>query len=147
VRKTSLLVLVLLLAGACGDDSGAGGDDEPAEVGDTAVWRVDDADPPDEAATSFTALVTRLGCSNGETGRVLEPAVDVDGERIKVTFAVEPLPPGSYDCPGNDEVPYVVELAEPVGSREIVDGACLAGEAATTSFCTEQDPTRWRPEP
>jgi hypothetical protein len=153
-------VLVVLLSGACGDD-GAGdeGAGDPGDVsgetteapraasGATAVWRVDDASPPDEAATSFTALVTRLGCNGGETGTVLEPVVDVDGERIEVTFTVEPLPPGDHTCPGNDEVPVVVELAEPVGGRELVDGACLSGEAATTSFCTEQNPVRWPPQP
>ena len=51
MRKV-LLVSIVLLVGACGDDGGA--DAPPAEVGDTAVWRVDEADPPNEAATSFT---------------------------------------------------------------------------------------------
>ena len=41
----------------------------------------------------------------------------------------------------------MVELDEPIGTREIVDGACLSGEAETTSFCVEEDPIRWSPEP
>jgi hypothetical protein len=159
--RSALLLAVVLLAGACsGDDSSDiadvpdGGEDIPGEApaadgggGATATWRIDENDPPDEAATSFTALVTRLGCSGGETGLVLEPVVDVDDERIKVTFAVESLPPGDYECPGNDAVPHVVVLDEPVGDRELVDGACLSGEAATTAFCVDEDPVRWPPQP
>lgn len=174
VRRV-LLVLVVVLVGACaGDDSDAtpdgsgdtpdetteplGGDppdevdtpdeaDPPgADVGETAVWRVDDRDPPDDAATSFTALVTRLGCNGGVTGTVLEPVVTADAERITVTFAVEPVSPGVHTCPGNDGVPFAVELADPVAGRELVDGACLSGDAVTTSFCTE-GPVRWSPQP
>ena len=174
VRRV-LLVLVVLLIGACAaDDSDdtpdgsdgtsdetaepRGGDppgevDPPAEgdppaagVGTTAVWYVDDRYPPDEAATSFTAMVTRLVCNGGVTGTVLEPVVAADAERITVTFAVEPVEPGAHTCQGNDGVPFVVELADPVAGRELVDGACLSGDAVTTSFCTE-GAVRWSPQP
>ncbi|MCO8129353.1 META domain-containing protein [Acidimicrobiia bacterium EGI L10123] len=120
--------------------------DAPAGAeGDTAVWNVDAADPPTPSATSVTALVTRLGCSGGETGEVLAPVVSADAERVVVTFSVESLPPeGEYECPGNPAVPYVVELDEPLGDRELVDGACLEGEAASTSHCSE-GAVRWSP--
>ena len=112
---------------------------------DTAVWDVDANEPPTPSSTSITALVTRLGCSGGETGKVLDPVVSADGEQVVVTFSVESLPPdGEYECPANDAVPYVVELDEPLGDREIVDGACLQGEAASTSHCAE-GAIRWPP--
>lgn len=112
--------------------------------GATAVWRVDDEDPPTTSATSFTALVTRLACSGGETGEVLAPMITVDEDEIVVTFTVEELPDGNYTCPGNDEVPFVVEIGEAIGQRTLVDGACLDGEAASTSFCSEGS-NRWTP--
>lgn len=36
---------------------------------------------------------------------------------------------------GCDSVPVRVDLEEAVGDRELVDGACLGGEAASTSVC------------
>jgi hypothetical protein len=112
--------------------------------GATAVWNIDSDDPPDPASESFTARVTRLECSGGETGHVLEPAVTADSGQIVVTFTVEPLPVGYYTCPGNDEVPQVVELGEAIGQRKLVDGACLSGEAVSTSLCAD-GAVRWRP--
>lgn len=119
--------------------------DAPAVEGDTAVWDVNPANPPAPSDTSVTAMVTRLGCSGGETGEVLEPEVSADDRRVVLTFSVEPLPEGEYTCPGNPAVPYVVELDEPVGDRELVDGACLSGDAASTSHCSD-GAVRW-PDP
>ncbi|MEX2292137.1 MAG: hypothetical protein WD794_17645 [Mycobacteriales bacterium] len=50
----------------------------PAEEREPAVWEIDAADPPQAAAAGFSVLVTRLGCSSGETGEVLRPEI---GER------------------------------------------------------------------
>lgn len=111
--------------------------------GATAVWDIDSDDPPDSTSGSFIAMVTRLGCSGGETGEVLDPTVVIEEERIVVTFTVEALD-GAHTCPGNNQVPYEVHLDEPVGRRELVDGACLSEEAASTSFCAE-GAVRWRP--
>lgn len=118
--------------------------DAPAGEGDTAVWDVDPADPPTPSATSVTVMVTRLGCNGGVTGEVLEPEVAADGEQVVVTFSVEPLGAGDYTCPGNDSVPYVVELDGPLGDRDLVDGACLSGDAASTSHCSN-GAVRWPP--
>lgn len=131
-----ILVVAIVALGACGSDDGVGNGGDPITVpaGDTAVWDVDADDPPTSASASFTALVTRLGCSGGETGEVREPVVSIDADGIVVTFTVAPLSGG--DCPGNDPVPQVVELDEPIGDRELVDGACLSAEAESTSFCS-----------
>ena len=139
-----LLVLTVLVAAACGDDeSGVGSDQGSSDAGGaTATWTVVDDDPPTTTAESFTAMVERLGCSGGETGEVLEPAVVANEVRVVVTVSVEPLPPGGYTCPGNKAVPYVVELDEPIGERQLVDGACLSGEAVSTSKCSD-GAVRW----
>lgn len=128
------LVTSLLLSSACRSD-----DKSP---GATASWEIDTVTPPTQESRSFTALVTRLGCSDGNTGKVLEPIVSPSEGQIVVTFTVKALPAGAYSCPGNDQVPHLVDLGEPVGNRRLVDGACLAGEAVSTSFCTD-GPVRW----
>lgn len=117
---------------------------EPYRDSGVAVWSVDPNDPPIRQSESFTAMVTRLGCNGGQTGEVLTPTIAVEAERIVVTFAVAPLPEGMYTCPGNDQVRVLVELEEPIGSRELLDGACLSGEAVSTSFC-ETGAVRWEP--
>lgn len=162
MRTRSLLTVLVLTAGACAaDDTGAVSSQgtsttapsdgattsstqlADSEDGATAVWSTDADDPPTPTSQSFTAMVSRLGCSGGKTGKVLPPSVSVEKTRIVVTFAVEPLPDGFYHCPGNDSVPHVVELDEPIGDRDLVDGACLSREAETTSFCSEGGATRW----
>jgi len=61
--------------------------------------------------------------------------VRVDDEAVTVTFYVEPNP-SDVSCPGNDEVAWEVELPEPLGPRELVDGQCSrGGEASGSTFC------------
>ncbi len=112
-----------------------------ASNGDIAIWNIESAESITPEATSFTALVERLGCANGETGRVLDPVINAGEDEIVITFSVEALPAGDYNCPGNDRVSYLIELEEPVGQRRIVDGACRHGDAAETSHCTTE--VRW----
>lgn len=102
--------------------------------GATAVWTP--AQPPKPSDTSFTAKVTRLGCSSGVTGHVRKPTVTTTDDQITVTFTVDPLPEATYNCIGNPSSTYLVELGEPIGDRELVDGAC-DGEAAGTSYCVK----------
>lgn len=143
-----LLVLTALVAAACGDDEmGVGTDRGPSGVtGGAATWTVAEDDPPTTDAESFTAMVERLGCSGGETGEVQEATVVADDGQIVVTMSVEPLPSGDYTCPGNKAEPYVVELDGAIGERQLVDGACRSGEAASTSKCSD-GAVRWSPQP
>jgi hypothetical protein len=114
------------------------------EQGDTAVWTIENSAVVSPIATSFVAEVSRLGCSNGVTGMVFDPLITASPSDIVVIFEVESLPPGEYTCPGNDLVSVDVDLGEPIGNRNLIDGACLEGEAVTTSFC-EGGPIRWQP--
>ena len=59
------------------------------------MWTLAPHEAVTAASTSFTAWVSRLGCSNGVTGKVLRPAVDFGKSRVVVTFEVEPLPEAS----------------------------------------------------
>lgn len=130
-----LVAALLLVVSGCGDDGGS--EVAADERGDTAVWDVDTDGPPASDDTSVRALVQRLGCANGETGEVLPPEVEEGGDEVVVTFQVEKLPLGDYSCPSNTPVPYTVELAAPLAGRNLVDGACLAGEATRTSHCVD----------
>ena len=163
MRTSTLLMALALVAGACAaDDSrtisseassaaapsdGAGTSSTPdglSQSGDTAVWSIEGDDPPTPSTEAFTASVSRLGCSGGRSGEVLPPDVSMKEDEIVVTFTVESLPEGAYTCQGNPSVPYLVDVGEPVGDRDLVDGACLSGGAATTSFCSE-GAVRWSP--
>ncbi len=119
--------------------------DQPdtAVPGTAATWTITPDHLPAATSTSFTAYVTRLGCSGGVTGTVFEPTIATAGEALVVTFTVEAIHSGR--CPNNEPVPYTVELNEPLGTRTLVDGACNPGGAATgTSSCTEGG-VRFRP--
>jgi hypothetical protein len=137
--RTRGLALLLLLstAVACGNEPAPA--DRAADkraAGATATWQIDPSVPPVSDARNVTALVTRLGCAGGETGRVLSPVVREEGEQVVVTFAVEALAEGrDYTCLGNKPVTQTFALDRPLGSRRLVDGACLSGEALATAPC------------
>jgi hypothetical protein len=141
MRQTAMGIGIMLLAcSACTGSEANGRQSAPptdAPSGDTAVWNADATRAPIATASSFTALVERLGCANGETGKVLPPAVTEGDDEVVVTFTVEPIGSGPALCPGNKPVPYTVTLSKALGKRRIVDGSCLAGAAAaTTTHCT-----------
>jgi hypothetical protein len=112
---------------------------------DPAVWTVKSRDDISSRSTSFTAEVSRLGCNGGVTGTVLQPTVQADESRVVVTFTVARAEPGLHTCQSNRAVPFVVKLAEPIGKRQLVDGACRAGsEASTTAWCVVDGSVRWK---
>lgn len=114
------------------------------EPGDAAVWVTNSSEPPSPESSTFTALVSRLGCNSGVTGQVLHPGIRASETDIIVTFTVEPDPDGG-DCPTNDLVPFEVYLGQRLGDRVLVDGACSGDEGAgRTSFC-DPDGVRWDP--
>ena len=169
MRNTILSVLGLaMLLVACGtnDSSGNATQDkgsatsapspsttstEPESAsgdGEAAVWVIRDAHSVSTESKEFTADVTGLGCNDGVTGTVLRPTIREDAAQIVVTFTVEPVSPGAHTCPGNNFVPTVIKLQDPIGQRQLVDGACDPGGAAvSTAWCRVEfaDPVRWSP--
>lgn len=114
-----------------------------AEPGDTAIWSTDPQALPSPAASRFTALVRRLACNSGVTGKVLRPGIEFSESEVIVTFTVEVDVDGG-DCPSNNPVPYAVELGQPLGNRVLVDGACAEGtEASKLYFCIQDGKIRW----
>lgn len=115
--------------------------DTSLPAGEPATWVIAPREEPSGQTTSFTALVTGVKCSNGETGRVLDPSIQETDAAIIITFTVQPAELG--DCPSNNQVAYQVELDEPIGSRSLVDGLCSAAPRLSNSvFCADGD-QRW----
>jgi hypothetical protein len=151
------LAAIAVLVGVVSTDSGDGSQivagPRPAtaipatpEPGDPATWDVDPDAPPSAGASTFTALVTRAGCHSGVTGTVLRPGVVFEDGEVVVTFTVARAGDGFYACPGNDQVPYEVDLGQPLGDRRLVDGGCGPGaEASGTSYCESRRGVRWPP--
>lgn len=119
-------------------------DDPPNRTGDTATWILLNPETVTPDSTDIVLGVTRLGCANGETGRVLPAVVDYGEDQIAIRVDVEAWSDQPADCQGNEEVMFSVHLDEPIGQRELVDAACLAGEAQGTSFCAG-GAVRWTP--
>ena len=97
------------------------GDEEDAQP---APWEpVSDADLSAEA-TSIDVLVNEMGCASGMAadGRIATPEVSYEDDAVVVTIRVVPRP-GPQTCPGNPDTEYTLELDEPLGDRELLDGA------------------------
>ena len=118
-----------VLLGGCG-----------ALPGDTAAasWKIAPGEEVGPTSKQLQVLVTRVGCNSGVTGNVEEPEIEVNSDRVIVTFVVTPGEPGSADCQGNPVVPFRLTLPEPLGSRALADGQCLTNDdVASTAFCAD----------
>ena len=87
-----------------------------------ASWRIDPAQAPGLDSTSVAIVLRENECASGRTpeGRVQEPKVVYERDRIVISISVRTWP---GDCPSNPDYPLVVELSEPLGDRELVDGS------------------------
>ena len=101
-----------------------------------ATWQPAPGQALEDDTASFTALVTRLDCNSGVTGKVNDPRIEESDATITITFTVRPSKAGAGDCQGNDAVPHEVQLSSPLGGRTLVDGACASAEAGETAECT-----------
>jgi hypothetical protein len=83
----------------------------------------DDADLSPES-TSIDLLVNERGCASGESAedRMAPPQIEYGEDEVVVTTRVVP-PPGPQTCPSNPDTPLTVELEEPLGDRELLDGS------------------------
>lgn len=96
----------------------------PEDV-NTVDWRLDpSADPLTPETTDVPVLLTERECVSGQEigDRLLGPEVVLTAEAILVAFAAIPPRGDAFDCQGNPETAYVVELPEPLGDREVRSG-------------------------
>lgn len=112
-------------------------------AGDVATWSLAPDELLDPKTTFLVVEVTRLGCASGITGTVLDPQIQYNETQVLVRTDVEKMGSGAQDCQGNDAVPVEIHLDQSLGVREVVDAACLEGEAVGTAACI--DAVRWAP--
>ena len=125
LRLLLAAVAVLMALGGCGDN-----EPEPRR-GEPATWEVDPQRAPQPNDMKVLALVSRVECAGGRTGRVLAPVVAEDEQRVVVTFAVERTPDKVATCPGNRPVGQTFTLEQPLGDRPLFDGSCSRPEDGT----------------
>jgi hypothetical protein len=87
-------------------------------------WRPDPSTEVPEDATTLRLLVTEQTFAGGQraSGRILAPDLYIGPEELLLTMYVTPLPGFKARSP-NPETPVRVVLPEPIGPRQLVDGA------------------------
>lgn len=93
--------------------------------GSEAVWHLDPAVPtPGPEATSFVAMVTERACASGRdiSDLLLPPVIQYGNDAVTVSLYLEPLPGGAQNCTGTAPARFTIELSEPLGDRQLVDG-------------------------
>jgi hypothetical protein len=88
-----------------------------------ATWALPGARPGPEA-TSITILVTERACASGQSseGRLADPIVEYRDDAVLITTRVEPPVGDVFNCLGNPATEVTVELDEPLGDRQLLDG-------------------------
>jgi hypothetical protein len=95
--------------------------DEDAEP---APWEPAPGTELSPDVTTIDVLVNEVGCAGGEPAddRIPAPDITYDDDAVVVTIGVVPRP-GDQTCPGNPDTAYQLELDEPLGERELLDGS------------------------
>lgn len=88
-----------------------------------APWELAPGMELSTSSTSIDVLVHEVGCAGGESanGRIAEPEVRYESGQVVVMMRVIPVP-GAAPCPGNPDTPVTLELDEPLGDRDLLDG-------------------------
>ena len=116
----------------------------PPAIGSPATWVLAKPKSVSRASISLELEVTRVECSGGKTGTILQPVVSMGPEDIVIRADAQPLTGGSHSCQGNDSVTVTITLPEPVGDRPLMDAVCLEGRTVRTSYCAD-GAARWKP--
>lgn len=91
-------------------------------------WTLDPAFPaPGPDSTELRVLVSETACTGGsELGdRLLGPQVVETADAVRIAFASIPLT-GAQACPGNPSMAVTIELTDPLGERQLLDGLAIA---------------------
>jgi hypothetical protein len=92
-----------------------------------APWQLDPSEAaPGASSTSFQVRVNDTQCASGRSpeGRLREPQVRILPQAIVVTFTAERLD-GFQTCPSHPSVTRTIRLPEPLGTRQLLDGATV----------------------
>lgn len=91
----------------------------------TVDWLLD----PDGAeltaeSTTLPVILQERECVSGQEigDRLLGPQIVMTQTQVFVAFAAQRPQGDAFDCQGNPAIPFVVELPEPIGDRQVVEG-------------------------
>lgn len=115
------MVLVFLLAAVAVAGCNHGPEPEHIVVAD---WSLPNDEQLNGTTAAFTALLTAPGCTDGvtEMSRVVGPDIEYTDDAVVVSFRYR-LPGGPATCPLGPPLNITVRLPEPLGGRELLDGA------------------------
>lgn len=88
-------------------------------------WRLDPDGPQlSGETTSVPVILNERECTGGQEigDRLLGPQVVMTRTQVMIAFAAERPEGEAFTCPSNPDTSYVVELPEPLGERELVEG-------------------------
>lgn len=110
--------------------SGGGGQECPLEFVfpedlNAVTWRLDPDGPPlTRDTTEIEVILNERPCVGGrEIGdRLVGPQIVMTDTQVFVAFAAERPEGDAFECPSNPDMPYTVELTEPLGDRDLVEG-------------------------
>lgn len=95
-------------------------------------WSLDPDGPPIRPdSTSIRVQVVERACASGEPvgDRLVGPEILMTDTEVRIAFAAMPQL-GAFECPANPGQPVLVELPEPLGDRQLVDGLDLGKDLA-----------------
>jgi hypothetical protein len=102
-------------------------------------WSLDPTFPaPKPTDITVHILVDRLACNDGvpvTPDEVHAPAITFTAVSVAVLYVSDPVSPGAHTCPGPMGTPLLLDLAQPVGQRALLDGSAYPpAPVKTTSF-------------
>ena len=93
-------------------------------------WEIDpDAAPLTPESTSIDLLAAERACVDGQPmgDRFRSPTVRETETEVLITLTVTPPEGDEFTCPGNPSQPVTIELASPLGDREVLEGSTTTG--------------------
>jgi hypothetical protein len=108
-------------------------DIQPAFEGvEAARWELVAEEQTGPSTQDFDVLVFEQACASGASpeGRIVGPAVIPLEDSLIVILATRP-PPGPQTCEPGPPATVRVQLAEPLGNRQLLDGSTFPSEPRT----------------
>lgn len=96
-------------------------------------WALDPSGPRlTEESTEIAVILNEVPCVDGrEIGdRLLPPEIVMTETHVFMAFAAERPPGDFFNCPGNPDTPFVVELPASLGDRTLMTGVELGIDLA-----------------
>lgn len=91
----------------------------------TVEWQLDsDADALTPESTEIPVILNERECVGGQQigERLVGPQIVMTDRQVFLAFAAERPEGDAFECPSNPDMAYTVELPEPMGDRELMEG-------------------------